>query len=71
MTSPLARLLTSALVGACLLALAPAAAGQSDHPLISRYLGSTLTKQDAKHFDRYRLTEDGRQINRRVELVAR
>ena len=41
----------AALAALALLGLVPAAAAQSDHPLISRYPGSTLTKQDAKDFD--------------------
>lgn len=45
----------AAMAGLMLLGLAPAAGAQSDHALISRYPGSTLTKQDAKEFDQYRL----------------
>jgi hypothetical protein len=45
----------AALAALALLGLVPAAVAQSDHSLISRYPGSTLTKRDAKEFDHYRL----------------
>lgn len=42
-------------VAAVLLATGVAAAADGDHPLISRYPASTLTKHEAKDFDRYKL----------------
>lgn len=49
-----ARSMLSLVAGAALCAAA-ALADEGDHPLISRYPGSTVQKRDAKDFERYQL----------------